>query len=1140
MRSNADGSSSSESSLVAAAEDLAATLLDEAEPRRSRHERRQSARMTRILGDPDGRGLILALTDEVLRIRSPRRAGEVLAGLVGHGEPGRGTASLGPVDKLSLKAGELLAPLLPSIVVPLARERVRAEMGGVILPAGERELALHSARRAARGMSLNVNVLGEAILGDEEAERRLQRIIDTLDHPSVDYISVKVSSVCAQIDVVRFGFEVERIAGKLRLLYDKAKSSYPPKFVNLDMEEYRDLELTLAVFKKVLDEEPYERLTAGIVLQAYLPDSLAAVEDLCSWARARHERSGGRIKVRLVKGANLAMERVEAEIRGWTPAPFASKEETDANYKRLLDVVVDPKNADAVRLGVASHNLFELAWAATLAGAAGARDRVEFEMLEGMTPATAEATAARLGGLRLYAPIVEPEEIESAIAYLVRRLDENSAPENFLAHQFSMSVGSPPWQSEAARFRQAVADRHDRPQPTRRTQDRRTEQPAVTIGHFENEPDTDFVVRANREWAEEHLATVAREGLPDYRPVIDGRPVDGDPSDIGLDPGHPGRPLYKWLSADTRAVESALTVAKLAQPPWAASPTLRREVLHRAAAQLARARGRLLAVMAYDTGKTLREGDPEVSEAVDFARYYAEHVPEDAAFRPYGTVVVASPWNFPLSIPAGGVLAALAAGNAVILKPSSEAVAVAGELARALWEGGVPPALLQFLPTRDREAGRALVTHPDVGAVVLTGSFETARMFLEWRPSLHLHAETSGKNAIVITATADLDEAIADLVRSAFGHGGQKCSAASLAIVEAPVYDEPAFLRRLADAVRTLRPGPGWDPAASMGPLIRPPDTTLEKGFSDLGQDERWLVRPEPLDEHRFLWRPGVRVGVRPGSWYHQTECFGPVLGVMRARDLDEAIQLQNGVPFGLTAGLHALDPTEIEKWRDSVEAGNLYVNRGITGAIVRRQAFGGWKRSVVGPGAKAGGPNYVASLGEWERPESEWADAGDRQAYVAACREVWRSMERPVDESRLLAESNVFRYRPLRTAIICRGTQVPDGWVARALEAARVAGTDVVVLAEEALADKAAALAGSPGAARPDKVRLLGEVDDKVRLAAIDAGMWVDDTPVAKDPRREMLRWAREQAVSESRHRHGNVTGRRAGLAGYPPPAQW
>jgi RHH-type transcriptional regulator, proline utilization regulon repressor / proline dehydrogenase / delta 1-pyrroline-5-carboxylate dehydrogenase len=438
--------------------------------------------------------------------------------------------------------------------------------------------------------------------------------------------------------------------------------------------------------------------------------------------------------------------------------------------------------------------------------------------------------------------------------------------------------------------------------------------------------------------------------------------------------------------------------------------------------------------------------------------------------------------------------------------------------------------VLQFVPSVDGDASRLLITDPDVDAVVLTGAWETARRFLQWRPGLHLHAETSGKNAMVITATADLDEAIADLVHSAFGHAGQKCSAASLAIVEASVLDGTRFLSRLADAVRSLRVGPAWDLSTSMGPLIRPPEGPLLQAFTRLDPGERWLVRPKALDDAGYLWSPGVKVGVAPGSMFHLTECFGPVLGVMRAVDLDEAIRWQNQPAFGLTAGLHALDPAEIGRWRDEIHAGNLYVNRGTTGAIVRRQPFGGWKHSVVGPGAKAGGPNYVATLGVWAAPAPTPGDIvptggdGGLAAFEAGCRVAWSEMEVPDDPSGLTVEANAFRYRPLRSAMLYRGDGASDAEVSRALMAATTVGVNVQVV------EDAAAL-GRAAASGVDKVRLIGKLSLEAMRAVIGTECWTDDTPVAADPRRELLRWVREQSVSERLDRHGDVTGRRPGL---------
>ena len=417
-----------------------------------------------------------------------------------------------------------LGPRLPRLVVPAARQRVRAEMAGVILPANRWRLARHAEHRRRQGIRLNVNVLGEAILGEDEAEQRLQRVLDVLAQPAVDYVSVKISSISSQLDVLRFDREVERLAARLRRLYDAANGYRPAKFVNLDMEEYRDLELTLAVFRRVLDEDAYAGTPAGIVLQAYLPDSLPALEELCRWARRRRDRGGAGVKVRLVKGANLAMERVDAELHGWPAAPFATKDETDANYKRMLDVLLDPANDGAVRLGVASHNVFEVAWAVTQAEA-------RHRPATGSTSRCSRAWPRRwprrppadLAACCLYAPIVARGDIEAAIAYLVRRLDENSGPDNFLTHSFSLQVGSPAWKAEADRFRHAVALRHRLAVPTRRIQNRATTAGRAAAGAgFANEPDTDFSIAANREWITGHLEAVRKAGLPDYRPVVGG------------------------------------------------------------------------------------------------------------------------------------------------------------------------------------------------------------------------------------------------------------------------------------------------------------------------------------------------------------------------------------------------------------------------------------------------------------------------------------------------------------------------------------------------------------------------------------------------------------------------------------------
>ena len=807
------------SRLVPQATSLAAELLHNAAKIESKAEKDRSLELARLMRDPRGRLLTFAMSDQVFRSDDAARTADQLSLLIQkYGIP----HYLSSWERGAMWLSGKLGPVAPEWIVPAVMEHLRRKTSTVILSAEEEALREHLRTRKEQGIDLNLNQLGEAILGEEEAQTRLNAYLKLLARPDVDYISVKISSIFSQINLLDYHNTVEAICARLRLLYRAARKP-APSFVNLDMEEYRDLGLTIEAFCRTLEEPEFQGFRAGIVLQAYLPDAHRYQRQLTAWAIDRVARGGAPVKVRIVKGANLAMERVDASLHGWNEATFDNKADVDANYKRMVEWALDPAHAPAVHSGIASHNLFDIAWAMLLRRENKVESFAEIEMLEGMANPQARAVKSSAGKVLLYAPVVKRHEFRSAISYLLRRLDENAAEGNFLHDLFGLTVGDAKWHRQAEAFADAVGRRQEIPDAPRRTQNRLLEQRRFDPSEaFRNEPDTDWSLAQNREWIRAYVERWKNADLPE-----------------------PQAP------AKSDEVERALQRAVSARADWSTtSIARRRELLCRVAEVLAERRGELLGVMMRDAAKGVAEGDAEVSESIDFANYYArafDGIKVDS-IEPLGSVLVTPPWNFPLAIPAGGVFAALMAGNTVILKPAPETVLTAWHLANAIWDAGVPHDAMQFLPTTDDEVGQALVTDARVSAVILTGSYETARLFKSWKPELRLIAETSGKNSIIVSALSDRDQAIKDILRSAFGHAGQKCSAASLAVLEAEVYDSVAFRNRLRDAAASLPVGESWDMASAVTPLIREPGEALARALTQLDAGEEWLLAPRMVN----------------------------------------------------------------------------------------------------------------------------------------------------------------------------------------------------------------------------------------------------------------------------------------------------
>ena len=1125
-----------------------------------------SQRLAELLKDPDGPAFAQGFVDRVLRPEDVRVAARNLHA-IGMTPP----AFLSWPLATLVKIGAFFAPILPGIVVPIARRAFRIIIGHLIIDANPESLGRSIAKLRKRGDTLNINLLGEAVLGDEEASKRLAGVTALVRRPDVTYVSVKVSAVVAQLSMWAFEDSVRRVVSTLLPLFQEAANQDEPTFINLDMEEYKDLELTVEVFTRLMSDETLLNYRAGIVLQAYLPDSLPAMERLQAFGQKRVKKGGAPIKVRIVKGANLPMEQVDAAIHDWPLAVWPSKQDSDTHYKRVIEWAMTPERVAAVHLGIAGHNLFDLAFAHQLKTTRGITEGVAVEMLLGMAPDQADAVRESVGPLILYTPVVAMSEFDAAVGYLIRRLEENASSENFMSAVFDLFNSEDMFAREEKRFRLSLEAIDQEPPARLRIQDRLGEESAVAVEDgFHNEPDTDPSLLATQDWLQKLRKQATKKKA----------------ETLGL------KVLKQGAISDTLgpingqiALDDLVAKMRTGGASWAKkSARQRAEILYAVGNQLAASRADLLTVMMQEAGKTLAEGDPEVSEAIDFARYYATQAMEwegepDVAFQPSRLTVVAPPWNFPVAIPTGSVTAALAAGSAVIIKPAPQVRRCAAVMVEALWAAGVPKSVLWLADVSEGDLGRSLMSHPGVDRVVLTGGFETAKLFRSWRADLPLIAETSGKNAMVITPSADFDLAVADLAKSAFGHAGQKCSAASLAILVGSVADSERFRRQLVDAVTSIRVGYPDDPATVMGPVIEPPGTKLRSGLTELSSGEQWLLEPKQLDESGRLWSPGIRDRVIAGSPFHTTEYFGPVLGLMRASTVKEALRIQNAVDYGLTAGIHSFDSEEVAYWLENVEAGNLYVNRGITGAIVRRQSFGGWKKSAVGATAKAGGPNYLAVFGTFESKLREDVSSGatvgqawqkdiidavsplisdDDLTFLhrAASNDdvAWREhFGVAKDESRVGVERNMFRYRPAVTTVRV-SPLTPLVEVARVLMVARLVGAQVHLSVAEALPDALMGLITSSSSgwavtsvhveremdfvARvktdpPTRIRLLNGASDVLHVhfdGSPEVAIWAG--PVTASGRVEALPFVLEQAVSMTVHRFGTPDPRFVALA--------
>ncbi|WP_300668490.1 proline dehydrogenase family protein [Desulfoluna sp.] len=1168
-------------------------------------EKKIQKMMSRLLTHPMDKVILTRMIDESFRSSlTPKVADRVHALLKEKGIP----KFMGPLEKSLMLLFMGVGRHIPWVAVPQMVAQIRKQSSRAVVPGETEPFMAHLAMRKEEGVRMNINHIGEAVLGEEEAQHRLEAYVRDLSRPEIEYISVKISTIYSQISSLAMDETVAELKTRLAVLFHTAEAhtytrkdgTTVKKFVNLDMEEYRDLELTARAFMETLDQKELKNHSAGIVLQAYLPDSWAMQRTLTEWAKARVAGGGAPIKLRIVKGANMEMEQVEAALHNWPLAPFDNKPFVDANYKRMAEYAMEPENIRAVRLGIASHNLFELAFAYAMARENKVTEFFGFEMLEGMADHVRRAILETTGDVLLYAPVAGKEQFINAIAYLIRRLDENTAPENFLRYANDLKPGSKEWVFLEKGFKASLELRGIVPTISNRVQNRQTETwedftgGSYHTGRFVNEADTDWALSGNRAWAEaiRDAWMPTNEKSPHEIPVV----VAGEERFVGkriresVDPSQFSEKKKENLVsarcalADDADAEEALETAVADPDGWRdLGWEGRHEVLSRVACELRASRSELMGAAAAATGKLMTEGDVEVSEAIDFVEFYPLSARKLAGLDGVsvsgkGVGLVLSPWNFPIAIPCGGISASLAAGNTVIFKPASDAILPAWILCNCFWRAGVSKKVLQFLPCSGATTGQKLATDARVDYVILTGGTETGLALLRQKPDMALSAETGGKNATIVTSMSDRDQVIKNVIYSAFGNTGQKCSATSLLVLEKDVYEDAQFRQQLVDAARSWNVGSAWEYKNSMGTLINPPSGDLKRGLTTLEPGENWALKPEQVGDNPYLWSPGIKYDVTPGSYTHMTEFFGPVLAVMKADSLDHAMALVNQTGFGLTSGLESLDDREQALWKKGIKAGNLYINRGTTGAIVLRQPFGGMGKSAIGSGIKAGSPNYVSqfmSIEETSAPtflpiqtethffrccqdlenKAHWGGLGDMAPEIVRFTRAafsymgWfeKEFEKETDHFRLRGQDNIVRYLPVGGVVVRATGEEPLSDILSMCAAALITKNQVILSLPVSLdAEVDRFLESADGSrlvrdvtvVREDEKALAARLHtaDRIRYAspdrvpasllkkAAETGVYIARNRVVAEGRVELLQYVREQSLCNNYHRYGNL----------------
>lgn len=1154
---------------------LAKTWMEKSKKHQSFSDKIYAKKMDKFFQNSDDKSFVIAMMDKAFR---PKSTGDI-AKIIGK-IPSLNFLTF--FEKRLVDLYNLTRCFAHPASIPLLKQFIYFTTSKYVLFGSDKILEKRIAKNLENKLNTNLNRVGELLLGEEDAAKRSQQYIKDLQNPAINCISIKVSTIYSQISSIGLEQTVEALVEKITPIYRAAKESQytcpktgkkSNKLVNFDMEEYRDLEITVETFIRALSKPEFKDLTAGIALQAYLPDSFHYLQKITTWAQEKVRNGGAPARVRVVKGANMDMELFESYERNWSLAPFSIKAMTDANYKRMLEFALKKENITAVRIGAASHNLFDIAYVYLTAKQNDTLDLLTFEMLSGMSEHVSRMFAQEYNmNVLLYLPFSTKEDFISSIGYLVRRLDENTSRDNYLRYVNGLNQEN--LKMLESKFEESVDLKNKNQFNINRLQNRGAENSATdpkTFGlSYKSTADTDFSILNNVEFSKKIKAKWEKISDLTVGAVINGAELPPVDQNHPIKDHNNERVVGYFHASTVEEARQALDCASNSNS-WRNLPDEKRlEIIAKVVDNFRNRRGELMGAIALDTGKPFIESDPEISEAIDFGNYYSYSYLKmksdlsGVTYAPKQNVLVLSPWNFPLAIPAGGIFAGLIAGCNVIFKPSNFATFTGYQLAKCFWDAGVPMDALQFIPSFNSAVAMEMTKSKLLQMIIFTGGTNTALSIINSNPLMKMAAETGGKNFTIVTRFADKDQAIKNVLHSAFSNSGQKCSATSVLALEKEIYEDEKFLHTLSDAVKSLTVDVAWNFKTKVNPLIRKPLADLEYALTQLEPHERWLVKPRCLNESKTLWTPGLKIGTKKGDRSHTTEFFGPVLTIMKIDSLEEGIDLANSTGYGLTSGLESLNEDEQSIWKDSLQAGNLYINRSTTGAVVERQPFGGMNKSAFGIGTKAGGLNYIYQFFNFSNSDQKIAqgkvgfvnddlnevardlEMSDKNNVLPALRNYGEAynnfFSKEIDYQKIPGQSNVTRFLQLPNFAIRADESASIKDLILSILAAKLCSRKVILsiesrnLSEEIMRASSAILRNVEVVTEKEedfanriesfkRVRFVSKNSSLLlKQKAARTGMTVVSDPVIYQGRVELLNYLQEQSVSNNYHRFGYI----------------